>query len=218
MKKPRQQVLIKFLALCFILFSYFLYLTYKYDLLTGGIAALITWSFFVLCTPVADAGFLLDFPIRVLFGLRMVFSEVAVWVVAISINIIFLSFFEEFYQTTFLTQLMEVVLTTPFPYWSVILLSGVGTFLFIRFGDELMDVLHHKDRKFYLRHHFKQEIVLFIFFIFLLFGYYRIISVLGISIETRSCGGIECKKAGSGRRIRPVRRVYIKKTREVIAG
>ena len=50
MKHPRHQVLIKFLLLCFVLFSYFIYLTYKYDLLTGGVAALITWSFFVLCS------------------------------------------------------------------------------------------------------------------------------------------------------------------------
>jgi hypothetical protein len=40
MKRPRQQVLVKFLLLGFILFWYFGYLIYQYDLLTGGIAAL----------------------------------------------------------------------------------------------------------------------------------------------------------------------------------
>ena len=82
MQHPKHQVLIKFLLLCFILSSYFGYLTYEYDLLTGGIAALITWSFFVLCTPIADAGFLLDFPLRLLFGIRMIFSEIVVWAIA----------------------------------------------------------------------------------------------------------------------------------------
>ncbi len=184
MKHPRHQVLLKFVSLFFLLLAYFAYLTYEYDLLTGGIAALITWSFFVLCTPVADAGFLLDFPIRVLFGIRMVWSEVVVWVIAILINLICLSYFKAFYQTTFLTQIMEVILTTPFPYWSIIILSGIGTFLSIHFGDELMDVLHHKDRHFYLRHHFKQEVVLFIFFILVIFGYYEMMSTLGISIDS----------------------------------
>ncbi|MFT7533338.1 MAG: hypothetical protein ACI9FD_004374, partial [Gammaproteobacteria bacterium] len=66
MRRPSHQVLVKFLLLCLVLFTYFAYLTYQYDLLTGGIASLITWSFFVLCTPIADAGFLLDFPIRIL--------------------------------------------------------------------------------------------------------------------------------------------------------
>jgi hypothetical protein len=183
MKRPINQVWIKFISLCLVLFCYFSYLTYQYDLLTGGIASLITWSFFVLCTPIADAGFLLDLPIRVLFGIRMIWSEIVVWVIAILINVFSLMYFSEFYKITFLTQMMKVILTTPSPYWLVIFLSGIGTFLSIRFGDELMDVLHHKDRLFYLRHHFKQEIVLFIFFLLVLFGYYEIISTLGIDFE-----------------------------------
>lgn len=184
MKHPSHQVWIKFILLCLILFSYFFYLTYQYDLLTGGVTSLITWSFFVLCTPIADAGFLLDFPLRVLFGIRMVLSEIVVWAIAVLINIFSLIYFREFYETTFVTQTMNVILTTPFPYWLVILLSGIGTFLSIRFGDELMDVLHHKDRHFYFNHHFKHEIILFIFFILVLFGYYEIISTLGIDFES----------------------------------
>jgi len=183
MKNPRHQVAIKFILLCMIISAYFLYLVYQYDLLTGGIAALITWSFFVLCTPVADAGFLLDFPLRLLFGIRMVLSEIMVWAASILINIIALLYFREFYKTTVITQLMEAILTTPSPYWIVIVLSGMGTFLSIRFGDELMDVLHHKDRDFYHSHQFKHEILLFVFFLLVLFGYYEIISTLGISLE-----------------------------------
>jgi hypothetical protein len=75
---------------------------------------------------------------------------------------------------------MKVILTTPKPYWLIILLSGIGTFLSIRFGDELMDVMHYKDRLFYSRHQFKHEILLVIFFIVVLFGYYEIISNLEI--------------------------------------
>ena len=182
MKNPQHQVLIKFVLLLSILVSYFGYLTYEYDLLTGGIAALITWSFFVLCTPIADAGFLLDFPLRLLFGIRMVISESVVWAIAISINITALLYFRDYYQTTPLTRLLEAILTTPFPYWFLIVLSALGTFLSIRFGDEIMDVVHHKDRDFFHNHHFKYEIVLFIFFIFIIFGYYELISTLGITI------------------------------------
>lgn len=180
MKHPSHQVWTKFIFLCLLLVGYFFYLTYQYDLVTGGIAALITWSFFVLCTPIADAGFLLDFPLRLLFGIRMVMSEMVVWAIAISINIIVLIYFRGFYETTLVTRIMEVILTTPIPYWSVILLSGIGTFLSIRFGDELMDVLNHKDRLFYLRHQFKHEIILIIFFLCVLFGYYEVISSLGL--------------------------------------
>lgn len=180
---PSRQVLIKFCALLGLLFGYFLYLSLKYDFATGGSAALITWSFFVLCTPVADAGFLLDFPLRLLFGVRMVVSEIAVWAIAIAVNLWALMLAPHAYDTTVLTQLMQRILTTPYPYWGVIVLSGLGTFLSIRFGDELMDVLHHRDRAFFFKHHFKHEVILFVFFLAILLGYYELIHSLGISPE-----------------------------------
>jgi hypothetical protein len=177
---PKKQVLYKFLLLLVLLVSYFFYLTVQYDVITGGIASALTWSFFVLCTPIADAGFLLDFPLRLLFGFRMLISEIAVWALAIAINVIALTFFAEYYETTKVTMLLREIITTPYPYWAVILLSGAGTFLSIRFADELMDVVHHRDRSFFHRHAFKYEIVIFVFFVFVLVGYYQLISSLGI--------------------------------------
>ena len=184
-------MLLKFVALLFVIVAYFAYLVYQYDVLTGGITALITWSFFVLCTPVADAGFLLDFPLRLIFGLRMILSEIVVWGIAILINVVCLINFTSYYETTVITQLMQAILTTPFPYWSVIVLSGLGTFLSIRFGDELMDVLHHKDRVYYLKHHFKHEILLFIFFLVVIFGYYEVIQSLGIAHASGAFLGVD---------------------------
>ncbi len=78
---------------------------------------------------------------------------------------------------------MHGILTQPYPYWSVILLSGAGTFLSIRFADELMDVVHHKDRFFFHRHAFKHEIILVVFFVVVLFGYYNLIASLGIEAD-----------------------------------
>ena len=177
---PKKQLLHKFLLLCVLLAAYFSYLSFQYGVMTGGIASALTWSFFVLCTPIADAGFLLDFPLRLLFGIRMLISEIVVWAIAIAINVISLLFFVEFYQTTKLTMLLHSILTIPYPYWSVILLSGAGTFLSIRFADELMDVAHHGERDFFHRHGLKHEILLIVFFIFILIGYYKLIASLGI--------------------------------------
>ncbi len=176
----KRQGVFKFSLLVLILFGYFGFLTYQYDVLTGGIAALLTWSFFVLCTPVADAGFLLDFPLRLLFGIRMVVSEIAVWGLAILINVFALLWAGHYYETTIVTQLMYQILVTPYPYWAVIVLSGLGTFLSIHFADELMDVIHHRDRNFFHSHHFKHEVILFVFFLFVIFGYYELIVSLGI--------------------------------------
>lgn len=179
--KPQAQVLIKFALLCVLLVGYFGYLSYEYDFATGGVAALLTWSFFVLCTPVADAGFLLDFPLRLLFGIRMVLSEIAVWAIAIGINVAVLIYGPNYYETTFLTQVLHKVLTQPIPYGAVIILSALGTFLSIRFGDELMDVIHHHDREYFHSHHFKHELILFAFFLLVIFGYYQLIASIGIS-------------------------------------
>lgn len=176
-------MIIKFILLLFILLGYFGYLSYEYDLLTGGIGALLTWSFFVLCTPVADAGFLLDFPLRLLFGIKMVISELVVWMIAISVNILALSYFHIYYETTVLTRVLEKIITTPFPYWGIIFLSALGSFISIKIGDELMDVIHHHERNFFHSHQFKLDLILIIFFIAVIFGYYELISDLGIEIE-----------------------------------
>lgn len=178
--KPGTQIFIKFALLCSILLGYFGYLSYEYDLLTGGVAALLTWSFFVLCTPVADAGFLLDFPLRLLFGIRMVISEIVVWAIAFGLNAATLIFGPEYYGTTVLTELLHKIFVTPFPYWGIILLSGLGTFLSVRFGDELMDVLHHREREYFHSNHFKHEMILFVFFLMVIYGYYELISSVGI--------------------------------------
>jgi len=180
---PQKQTLTKFFLVCALLIGYFAYLSYEYDLLTGGVVALLSWSFFVLCTPIADAGFLLDFPLRLLLGIRMVISEIAVWAIAILLNAISLAYYAEYYETTFLTKLLHRILTNPYPYWMVIILSGAGTFLSVRFGDELMDVIHHRDRDFFHSHNFKYELILVAFFIVVFFGYYELITTLGIDLD-----------------------------------
>lgn len=176
----KHHLTIKFLLLLVLLGSYFAYLSYQYDLITGGIASLITWSFFVLCTPIADAGFLLDFPLRLLFGIRMIISEIAVWVIAIAINLLSLLYFPEYYSTTSLTKLMHTILSTAYPYWGIVVLSAIGTFLSIRFGDELMDVIHHHERDFFHKHNYKYELILLLFFILVLFSYFELMAALGI--------------------------------------
>jgi hypothetical protein len=180
---PKKQLLYKFFLLCILLVGYFCYLSFKYNTMTGGIASAITWSFFVLCTPIADAGFLLDFPLRLLFGIRMLFSEIFVWTLAILINVISLLYFVEYYQVTKLTRIFHSILTNPYPYWSVILLSGAGTFLSIRFADEIMDVAQHRDRNYFHSHGFKHEILIIIFFVLILVGYYELVASLGIETK-----------------------------------
>lgn len=178
----KRQVLIKFVLLCLLLVAYLGYLTWTYDFRTSSIAALLTWSFFVLCTPIADAGFLLDFPLRLIFGIRMFVSEIVVWAIAIGLIVVALLWFPSDFETTAVTRLLYAIVTTPWPYWSVIVISGFGTFLSIKFGDELMDVLHHHERHHFHRHGFKHELLILAFaFAISLVAYYEVLKTLGIN-------------------------------------
>lgn len=147
---PKRETLIKFVLLMAVFVGYFIYVSLKFDVATGGGIAALTWSFFVMCTPVADAGFLLDFPVRLITSIRMFTTEIVVWGLAIIINGIFLVFGPGIYESTFVTRLFFEILTNPWPHWGIILLCGIGTFMSIAFGDELMDVASHHER---VKHH-----------------------------------------------------------------
>lgn len=166
--ETHKETFLKFFALALILIAYFVYMSWKYDASTGFSVSLLTWSFFVLCTPIADGGFILAFPVRLLFGIKMAVTQVVLWFVTILINIFMLASAPALYDLTFLTKLLKHILTMPYPYWSILILSAAGTLLSIYFGDEMMDVTSHRDRELHHRNGFK----------------YRTIVVLGLGILT----------------------------------
>ena len=180
--QTHKETVIKFLLLIGVLVAYFAYLSWKFDLATGGLVSALTWSFFVLCTPVADAGFLLDFPIRLIFKIKMFVTEVAVWALAIVINVITLWINPGVYENTALTSIFYKILVTPFPYWLIIILCGIGTFLSIYFGDEMMDVASHRQRAKHHRHNFKYKVIaVTTLFISIFLIYHHLITDMGLN-------------------------------------
>jgi len=163
-----KETLLKFLALVLILVAYISYMSWKYDASTGFGVSVLTWSFFVLCTPIADGGFILAFPIRLLFKVKMSYTQVVLWFVAIAINLYGYFYTPDIYDLTFITQLLKHILSEPYPYWSILIISALGTFLSIYFGDEMMDVASQKERTKAHRHGFK----------------YRTLLVLGLGVLT----------------------------------
>ncbi|WP_394176629.1 hypothetical protein [Thalassotalea litorea] len=183
-KNPtHKETVLKFLALVAILVAYFIYMSIKYDAATGFGLAILSWSFFVLCTPVADGGFILAFPIRLLFGVKMAITQVVIWFVAIAINLYYVFASPQTYQLTLLTGLLEQILTQPYPYWSILLISAMGTFLSIYFGDEMMDVTHHQQREKHHQHGLKYRILLVLGLgILTVFAYYQLLNSLDIQM------------------------------------
>lgn len=173
----------RFILLCVLILSYASYLSIQYDVITGGVASIITWSFFVLCTPIADAGFLLDFPLKLLFGIQMIVSEIVVWSIAIGFNLFIIFGPKHYYQTTGLTKVFYKILTHPYPYWAIIALSCVGTFLSLFFGDEIIDSLSHKQKMFFKDSHlFYKNVALGVVFVSSIILYYFLLKSMHLEI------------------------------------
>ncbi len=182
--QTHSETAIKFVMLLAILVGYFLYLSYHHDFSKGFITVALTWSFFVLCTPVADAGFLLDFPLRLLFGFRMFIVEIYVWILAIGITIVTWFIAPGYFDMTLITRVFHKIICHPYPYWSIIFLCFIGTFASIYFGDEMMDVMGHHERVQHHKHGFKYKAVALVCITILVVSiYYQLIDDLGIQIQ-----------------------------------
>jgi len=163
-----------------IVYTAYLYFNFGND---GIILGLITWSAFVMATPVADGGLLLDLPIRVFTGIRMVASEMIVWVVVISMNIYLLATQPDTYDKTAITHAFKQILQNPWPDWIIIFISLIGTFISLYFGDELLDVVFHKDREKYLKHRKWHRFIIAIFgFALFYIAYKYFLSFFGLKI------------------------------------
>ena len=180
--ETKRKALFKFFSVFLIFIIYLAFISWKYGLEQGFLVAVLSWSFFVLCTPVADAGFLISFPLRLFVNIRMIFSQIAVWFFAVFLNLYIFLFSPEVYLKTKLLTLFKKILENPFPFWSIILISAIGTFVSIRFGDELMDTKYHHERFFHKKYKNKHGFIMMIFLFTTSFVFYKfLLSDLGIS-------------------------------------
>ncbi|RME77414.1 hypothetical protein D6774_04570 [Candidatus Woesearchaeota archaeon] len=181
--ETKRAALVKFLAVLGVFLGYFAFAASRYGVDKGILVTALTWSFFVFCTPVADAGFLLDFPLRLILKIRMLYSEIFVWVFAGLLNILVLIISPQTYESTLVLRLFYTILTTPWPFWGIIILSAIGTFLSVFFGDELIDKVTHSQRKAYHQHHIKYQLVVIVFIFAAIITLYTImLHNLGIDI------------------------------------
>ncbi len=181
--ETKRSVFIKFLLILLIFIGYFVFIAMKYGVKDGFLVTLLSWSFFVLCTPVADAGFLIDFPFRLITKVRMVYSEIIVWAIAIFLNVYAFFIQPEVYEKTKILLLFRYILEQPFPFWSIIIISGIGTFMSIRFGDELIDKAKYRQRRLYnkQKYRFKFFGMVFVFLLSVIL-YDFLLKQLGVQI------------------------------------
>jgi len=177
----KNQVFKRFLTVLIIFSLYLIFVIFKYGLKDGILVGLLTWSFFVFCTPIADAGFLVGFPARILAGIKMTYSQVLVYFIATTIIVYSFIFSPSIFDKSLLLHIFKTILLNPIPYWAIILICLVGTFLSVMFGDELMDVFKHDERKIWKRHGFTHNLIILLFlFISCILIYLYLMSELGL--------------------------------------
>ncbi len=184
-KYTHEHPFVKFLIVLGIFLIYLILTINHFGVENGILVSLLTWSFFVFCTPIADAGVLVDFPIRVLTGIRMLYSEIMVWIIALLINIYARTFEPAIYKKTIILEMFNYILNHPWPYGIIIVLSCIGTFLSVYFGDEILDILttRKQKRKEYNQHILKHRIIIFLFLIaFVLMFYFFLLQNLKVNI------------------------------------
>jgi hypothetical protein len=164
-RKIDQHPLIKFFIVVALFLIYLFFATQNHGIKEGFLIGFLTWSFFVLCTPISDAGILIDFPIELVTGIKMIYSEVIVWIIAISLNIFIYFQNPEIYNNTVLLALFKHIIEEPIPYWGIIILSFFGTFLSLFIADSFINkktkVKQHAN---YL---IKHKLIIFIIILFL---------------------------------------------------
>lgn len=146
-KKHSKVGIKKLVIVALILITYGVFAINEFGLQQGLLITLLTWSFFVFCTPIADAGILVDLPIRIVTGIKMLYSEITVWAIAALVNIFAYIFHPVAYEHTQLLKLFHKIITNPWPFWLIIILSAVGTFTSVILDDDLYNIATSKNRK-----------------------------------------------------------------------
>ncbi len=181
--QTHQETAIKFILLTLLVGLYIGYLSWKFDATTGVHLAVLTWSFFVLCTPVSDGGFLFAFPLRLLFGFKMATTQIFIWLSAVGFNVYMVLTHASVYQFTLITKLLYKFITHPYPYWGILFICLIGTIYSVKFGDEMLDMTKHSERVKHHKHGFKYRIILVLGILLLtVAAYYEFIHLMHIHI------------------------------------
>jgi len=94
----------------------------------GILLAFLSWSFFVICTPIILEGFLTSFLAGIFRGGRLYEVGVYTWFGAVLLNLFTYNLFPEVYTKTLLTNFLYIVISRPFPERFILVLCALGTF------------------------------------------------------------------------------------------
>lgn len=181
-KHHKKSELVRFIVVVLIIAAYAGYTVSSYGLEQGiGVAAL-TWAFFVFATPIADGGFVVAFPIRLITGFRMLYTQILIWIFGALLVAGYLIYSAGTFHKTALLQLFYDILVTPWPLGIILVLSAVGTFVSIKFDDDVVDVATAKHKKYALKKRHLNLYISIAIFIVTIILYIILLKVTGTNI------------------------------------
>jgi len=175
----KKNMVYKFLILFAVLIIYAAYMLSEFGVEQGLLITGLTWSVFVFCVPFAASDILVGLPLRALFNLRLMVSQVIVWVGGGAINIYTMVTNPSIYHSTPLLEVFHYILSNPIPYWAILGLCGFGTFLSVVLADDVLDDLDPKKKA----HSKKLEVLFLMILLGIALVYSVLLSELNVSIS-----------------------------------
>lgn len=92
----------------------------RFTLFTSCLLAPLIWSFYVLCLPFTGGAIPL-YPLLISSRFKEYHLEITAVIIACITTSFFLLYDSSFYEKTLITHLLYLIITRPFPYWSIII-------------------------------------------------------------------------------------------------
>ena len=176
MEKTTKLQKISFLV-SFAVFMFFtLTLWFHYSFAMALHIMLLVWSLYILCAPANHGKILLAIPFKIFTGKTLVYPQIFMWSSAILLNVFTYLIHPTIYFSTILTHLLLRIISTPWPYWIIMLVCSLGTFYKLFIGQQNFKIKKFK--------HYTAKIILVClgFFSFLYFSYKELVILLNIRV------------------------------------
>lgn len=100
---------------------------FYHGILLGIQEAFLIWSLYILCFPLKHGSIILGFPYQFITRKKMKYPEIYMWTFALVFSLLelFVTPFNFFKSS--LTHLLYRILTTPWPYWLIIVTATSST-------------------------------------------------------------------------------------------
>lgn len=109
----------------------------------GCIKSLFIWSFFVICTPVPEAGLLISLPLKRYFGFKMDLSQIVVSLFAFMLLFYFYCVEQKIIKNNLIGNLFLGLIN--YKYYSIIFISVISSVLTSNLLDNIINHFINKD-------------------------------------------------------------------------